>query len=1201
VEGYLIGRTLAHYRITAALGAGGMGEVYRATDTRLGRDVALKVLPAEMASSPERLERFRREAKALAALDHPGIVTVHSVEEADGVHFLTMQLVEGQPLDRLIPEGGLPVDRLVAIGTALAEALAAAHEKGIVHRDLKPANVVVAEGGSVKVLDFGLAKMSAGYAAADSALPTEAQTRDGVVMGTVPYMSPEQVSGRPVDRRTDVFSLGVVLYEMASGRRPFKGSSTAELASAILRDAPPVVTELRPELPPEVGRIIRRCLEKDPRQRLQTARDVGNELLELRRSTSAPSRPAARMDSGAARREEGFWVAVLPFKHRGTDPGMEALAEGLTEDIVTGFSRFSYLRVISRSSTPSTSGESLDVRSVGQELGARYVMEGSVRQAGSTLRIAAQLVDAASGAHLWAETYNRPFEPDRIFELLDEVVPRIVSTVADMNGILPHTMSEALRSRDLGQLTPYEALLRGFGYYERIDADEHAVVRDVLERAVRQAPDHADCWALLSMLYAEEHKHAFNERPDPLGRALDAARRAVAAAPSNNLAYHMLAQALFFRRELQAFRSAAERAVALNPMDGCTTAFMGILMAYAGDWDHGCALAERAMELNPHHPGWYRFSSCINAYRKHDYREALDIALKINMPSYFYTHATIAAVYGQLGERVPAQAALRELLSQKPDFARIAREEWAKWVGPDELLEHMLDGLRKAGLEVGPPAGATTPEPSAADHAAPAPAAASARDMAAVAIAVLPFADMSSARDQDYLCEGMAEEIMNALVRVPGIRVASRSSAFRAGHEKRALGEIASVLSVGHVLEGSVRAAGNQLRVTAQLTDLESGYQLWSERFDRELTDIFALQDDIAAGVVEAVKARLAPGAAAVKARSPVVNLEAYQHYLKGRHLRYTKNDHRNALHAFEEAVRLDPSHAPSWVGLAEVTVLAAIYSLIPARDAYAAAKKALKTAADQQGASAEAFLVEGMVAMCERDWSAARDALRQAVALQPDSAQARCWLALLLSLLGETTEAELHMRHARDADPLATYPYGMSGMILVFEGRASEAVALFDQALAFDEQNTLALWGAGMALVALGRFDEGIALLERAAPLHRGGFVHGLLGWALATAGRTDEARRVLDELRARPASAPPVVSEAWLQAALGETDAAFQLLERAEAEGHAFPWQLFGSPGFDPLRSDPRFDRLVARLEVPPWTGRRAEPASPGADGVS
>jgi predicted ATPase len=262
-----------------------MGEVYRATDTRLGRDVALKVLPAEMAASPERLERFRREAKALAALDHPGIVTVHSVEEAEGVHFLTMQLVEGQPLDLLIAEGDMAVEQLVSIGSALAEALAAAHEKGIVHRDLKPANVMVTNDGRVKVLDFGLAKMADAAAGEGTAseLPTDVQTRDGVVIGTMPYMSPEQVQGRAVDYRTDIFSLGIILYEMATGRRPFQGRSSASLLAAILCDAVPPVTEVRADLPAGLAHAIQRCLQKDPSRRIQTAHDLAAELRLARR------------------------------------------------------------------------------------------------------------------------------------------------------------------------------------------------------------------------------------------------------------------------------------------------------------------------------------------------------------------------------------------------------------------------------------------------------------------------------------------------------------------------------------------------------------------------------------------------------------------------------------------------------------------------------------------------------------------------------------------------------------------------------------------------------------------------------------------------------------------------------------------------------------------------------------------------------
>jgi len=700
------GAKLGPYEIHSPLGAGGMGEVYRARDTKLGRDIALKMLPAEMAQDPERLARFRREAKALAQLDHPNIVTIHSVEESDGVHFLTMQLVEGQPLDRLIPKGGLPVEQIVEIASALGDALAAAHEKGIVHRDLKPANVMVTNDGRVKVLDFGLAKDVRGANLGDATLTSASQTQVGVVMGTPAYMSPEQTSGRPLDHRTDIFSLGVVLHEMTTGRRPFEGTSSAELVSAILRDTPPSVTDMRPDLPSDLARIIRRCLEKDPRHRVQTARDVSNEFRDMARLTSRPTqiypattRAVSSPDSGAARADEGFWVAVLPFKYTGTNVDISALGDGLTEDIVTGLSRFSYLRVIARGSTRRYANQAIDLRSMGKELGARYVIEGSLRHAGTRLRIAVQLVDASSGAHLWAETYDRSFRPEEIFDLQDEIVPRIVSTVADTHGVLPHNMSEALRSKSPDQLSPYEALLRGFAHFLNVNAKEHAAARAGLERAVEQAPGHADCWAMLSMLYKEEYAHGFNLRPDPIGRAFAAARRAVEASPSDHLAHHALAAALFFRREFPAFRTAAQRAIALNPMDGFTLAYMGMLTAYTGDWEQGCALTEQARGLNPHHPGWYWFPSFFDAYRKKDYRGALDVALKIHMPGFWRANLALAATNGQIGERKAAGNALQELLAIRPDFAVIAREELGKWWDA-ELVEHLIAGLRKAGLEI---------------------------------------------------------------------------------------------------------------------------------------------------------------------------------------------------------------------------------------------------------------------------------------------------------------------------------------------------------------------------------------------------------------------------------------------------------------------------------------------------------------------
>ena len=681
-----------------------------------------------------------------------------------------MQLVEGQSLDHVIPASGLPLDRLFQIAAAIADALTAAHDKSIVHRDLKPANVMVAADGRVKVLDFGLAKDLAASGPADATLTSAGHTEHGVVMGTPAYMSPEQVAGRAVDHRSDIFSLGILLYQMASGERPFAGASSAELASAILRDTPPLVTELRGDLPADLARLIRRCLEKDPGQRIQTARDVANECRDLSRQVArSGGTPATARRAGASgssksgtRPDEGFWVAVLPFKYSGSNSDLAALAEGLAEEIVTGLSRFSYLRVIARSSTSRDA--------------ARYVMEGSLRQAGSQLRVAVQLVDAVSGAHLWAETFDRPFQPDDIFTLQDQLVPRIVSTVADQHGVLVHSMSALIRSKGDTELSAHEAALCVFGFHERMTPEEHERVRAILERAVKQTPDDSDCWAMLATLYTDEHMFGFNVLPDPLGRAQAAARRAVELSPTSALASQALAQSLFFRRELDACRPVAERTIALNPMDGAISAFIGLLLALSGDWERGCAAAEAARKLNPHFPGWYWLAPSFNAYHKGDYREAIAIAKRVNIPGYFWVPATTAAAFGQLGDLGAAQDALRELLAIRPEFGATARAEFGKWFQPD-LLETYLDGLRKAGLDI-----SATSEPDRSSTPvrvgrSDAPGAAPADE--GFWVAVLPFKYSGGNADITSLAEGLSEEIVTGLSRFSYLRVIARSSSGR--------------------------------------------------------------------------------------------------------------------------------------------------------------------------------------------------------------------------------------------------------------------------------------------------------------------------------------------------------------------------------------------------------------------------------------
>jgi len=936
------GTKLGPYDIQSSLGAGGMGEVYRATDTKLSRDVALKILPAEMARDPERLGRFRREAKCLAQLDHPNIVTIYSVEECDGIHFLTMQLVEGQPLDRLIPKGGLPLEQIVEIASALGDALAAAHEKGIVHRDLKPANVMVSNDGRVKVLDFGLAKDIRAANLSDATMTSASRTEVGVVMGTPAYMSPEQTSGRPLDHRTDIFSMGVLLHEMATGQRPFNGDSPAELVSAILRDNPPAVTDARPDLPIDLTRIVRRCLEKDPRHRVQTARDVNNEFRDLARQSSpqgsaqsaagkAPATLTAPAsvapDSGTARGDEGFWVAVLPFKYKGSDSGLEALTEALSEEVITGLSRFSYLRVIARGSTLRFANQFADLRAVGKELGARYVLDGTLRQAGPKLRLAVQLVDAITGAHLWAENYERTFSPEAVFELQDDLVPRIVSTVADMNGALPRSMAEAVRSRAPEQLSPYEAVLRSFAYFERYTPEELSASRSGLEAAVRKAPAYADAWAMLSCLCAQDYVHGYELQPNALDVAASAARHAVELSPANHLAYFSLAQVLSYQKDFDSFRHAAERAVALNPMDGNSVALLGELLTYAGNAKRGMQLAERAKQLNPNHPGSYWYADFYHAFSQGDYRSALAFALKVKLRGNPLASMFIATAAGHLGERETAAKAAADLLKFRPELPALMGGQVAKIWNP-EYGERFLEGLRKAGIAI-PEAGASagqkisTQPTSLTLRTEAVPDSGATRADEGFWVAVLPFKYAGTTAELKALADGLSEEIVTGLSRFSYLRVIARGSTAKYSSESGDIRAIGKELGARYVMEGSIRQAGAKARIAVQLVDANAGSSLWAETYDRPFApeDSLDVLDDVVPRIVATIgdaQGILAHSMTeALRNRDPE-SLTPYEALLRsfGFHQHVSEDEHLAGITALESAVKKAPDHADCWAML---------------------------------------------------------------------------------------------------------------------------------------------------------------------------------------------------------------------------------------------------------------------------------------------
>ena len=396
----LTGQRLAHYRIAEKIGAGGMGEVYRAHDEQLRREVAIKVLPPELVHDPERRNRLLREARAVASLNHPNICTVHEVSEAQGQAYIVMELVEGEPLNTRLDRGPLAADEELRYGLQLADALAHAHARGVMHRDFKSANVVITPEGRAKVLDFGLAKRLSGVELPPATTESQALTKPGVLVGTLAYMAPEQLRGEPAEAHSDVWALGVVLYEMAAGTRPFQGQTAFELSSAILNQSPP---PLPPRVPTALQAVIERCLEKDPGRRYKQGRDVraALEMIESGAVTGAVSWTS---------RLTRVTLAILPFENLSEDPDQEYLSDGLTQEMIAQVGRLhpQRLGVIARRSSMQYKKSDKPIDQIGRELAVEYILEGSVRREAGRVRVTAQLIHARDQMHVWADTYERP-------------------------------------------------------------------------------------------------------------------------------------------------------------------------------------------------------------------------------------------------------------------------------------------------------------------------------------------------------------------------------------------------------------------------------------------------------------------------------------------------------------------------------------------------------------------------------------------------------------------------------------------------------------------------------------------------------------------------------------------------------------------------------------------------------------------------
>ena len=571
----MIGQTISHYQILELLGKGGMGVVYKAHDTRLDRDVALKFLPATLTPSQDELARFKQEARSISALNHPTIATIYDVDEVDGQRYLVLEYIPGGTLASRLKQlkaehRAFSIQEVLEYGIQIAEALAHAHRRGIIHRDVKTENVMLTEEGKLKLTDFGLAKLKGSMKL----------TRTSSAVGTPAYMAPEQIQGEAVDARSDIFSFGVVLYELLTGHLPFRGEHEAAIMYSLLNEEPQPLSNFRSDVPPYVAAVVSRALQKDPASRFQNVLEMINDL----KSTTAPGIQLPQKEKS---------IAVLPFENLSPDPDQEYFSDGLTEEIITDLSKIDELRVISRHSAMVLKGSRKSTRTIARELNVQYVLEGSVRKAGNNLRIAAQLIDAANDVHLWAEKYSGTL--DDVFDIQEKVSRAIVDS---LRVTFSPEQAKRMAERPIPNVHAYECYLRA-------KAEIETFTEDGLRRALRYLQKGLEIVGENAMLYAGmgyvywQYVNIGMKQEEYLQKAEECARRAFELDPESAQGHFLLGMILLVSGNQQESARHFRKVLAANPNDPDALGWMASVYFNAGRPLAAFPLIDKLLEIAP--------------------------------------------------------------------------------------------------------------------------------------------------------------------------------------------------------------------------------------------------------------------------------------------------------------------------------------------------------------------------------------------------------------------------------------------------------------------------------------------------------------------------------------------------------------------------------------------------------------------------